>query len=338
MCRYMSAVYGGRNDLKTWTTRKILLMYTCSAFGFLDTKRMRSLLADSAKPVASLAGDEGGDRPSMKQHDKAMEIRGVAENQLHLACLMYGDDSNRQKQTLLTTLLGSLADWHGQQNKELRTASASIPWMLQQLNGGLWGHIKATLRAVENTGAYDAMGIQTCWKQQHDTPKHHPMIKENDDLSTLAWELCVSIVRHRLSRTLCLLEGWPHKCVLLLDPAKRGATFAELRADYEIHLQLRACPQAWAKRIVARSAFETRSLQQIVLACEMESWTMTERLREGRSWHLSCRRSVNHLAQVMFEHHIVCECVFNAARSHQGVAFSHQLAVQQRQRRMCVRV
>lgn len=279
LCLYMGALYKGRSDPRRWTTRKILYIYACMALGLRDTKQTQRMLQERAQAAAvtSLPGDGPGDRPTMNQGDRAVQVKTTAENQMHLACLMYADETNREKQALITAVPGPTGDWHGRQNKESRTAEAGISWQMRQSQHDLLECLRATLSKVNSFDGYSAMGVETSWKVQEDVPVHHPMVKGNDDMSSLLFDISFSLVRHRAMRTLPMWEGWPKRCALLPGPEMQETVMCELRNDSENFKCLAKMPQSWAKRIVARSAFRTRSLEQIVLACAKEAWQMTSR-------------------------------------------------------------
>jgi hypothetical protein len=279
LCRYMGAIYKGRSDLLTWTTRKILYLFSCMQLGYLEGKKTRQLLKQNAAAgVEVLEGN--ADRPTMQQGDKELSVKAVAENQLHVACLMYADESNREKQYLITTVLDEVATWHGKQNHELRSAESVVPWELKQIGGQLMTCLRGTLAKISETSLYDKMGIETCWSACVDMPVGHPQVKGNDDMCKLLFDFTLSLFHHRLIRTLPYLEGWPKRCVLLTAPEHREEAMAALKDDYENFKMIEAIHDQWAKKIVSRSSFSTRSLQQIVLACEKEGWVNTDRWNE----------------------------------------------------------
>ena len=73
--------------------------------------------------------------------DEVKKARAITNNNLAIACLYYSDYENRQKQSMIGAIGGSVYKWHCLQNKQLRSAEKTYEFEMQMLSGQWKDHI-----------------------------------------------------------------------------------------------------------------------------------------------------------------------------------------------------
>ena len=178
-------------------------------------------------------------QPTLKSHSKAATVRSVAENQVHIASMMYSDISNRDTQMITLVAAEAATDWHSAQNKQLRTLSSVHEWELRQIQVGLKELLTTTLKAALDDSSLKKCGLDQTWdsdmvRRLHTDARMGKLVEQRDRAQLL--HSCVfSLLLRRCVSLLPLGQSWP-RCFVLLqgNPYCANAALLELKTDYDM--------------------------------------------------------------------------------------------------------
>ena len=110
------------------------------------------------------------------------------------------------------------------------------------------------------------------------------VIMEHEDAATLSGRMALSLVAHRIRRSLWLVESYPVSLLRLLHPDAEVASrcLQDFKLDYEIFTRLAKTerPTAVMRAVLARSVFQLISVKQVVSAFEESGWALTPGIRQ----------------------------------------------------------
>ena len=256
--------------------------FVCIECDMLGSKAVSKLLL---RPGPGEAFGEGGGTTSSNQvtlEDRS--FRSGLQNALVVSTLYLSDRVNRRRLKLIVAIARHVRLWHGQQSKELRSASASLEWMLDQVGRGeLYRHVNAMLAALGNEAVLD--DCEFC--VDADTapigmkPSNYIVIVD-DELSETMGQFCLALVAARMRRCLGILQGWPRRMIAALIPEKTADTIMQLQEDWAIFEEYRAWPgqRKVDKIIIGRSALNLVVNKQLAAALDDTGGTMTVQLAE----------------------------------------------------------
>ena len=242
-------------------------------------------VAPLAKDTAGAAKDVGM-KSSAQNNESAM--RKACGNLLSLAAMMYSSDHNQLLERIIVHICAPLEAWHSSQNKELRSAHASIDWSCHQLSCGLLDMCNNTAGALRDSVAFPRLGFTVLtdlrvaeeWVQRMPREKQIDLQDTEDDLAVKMGSLCLGVLGSFLSRLPCFFRGWPMGSVRFLDDSTSGNALALLLEDKRRFDALCASDNPAHKHFAERSCFQCVPAQQIV-AMALEEGAVTARLKHA---------------------------------------------------------
>lgn len=137
--RFMSLIREGAQEMSWWHTRKHNQTIVCVQEGLLSDGKIGTYISQKQKlkEVASASGtnDRVDSAPMIDASAEEKAIRAAAQNLLVLSTLLLDDDMHCRLLKLIVHTYSPWDAWHSTQNKTLRSAGSSAPWLLGQLGG-----------------------------------------------------------------------------------------------------------------------------------------------------------------------------------------------------------
>ena len=187
---------------------------------FLKGKRLEERLVIKAG-LAEHVGEGGGTTNPVRVTLEDRSLRNCCQNSVAIAALVLADTTNERIVSLIVSASESLLDWHTTQSQELRDVTRTSAWLLDQISGGIEGHINTTLRSLMSVKVLDKCGFLRPPPTDPDALEYALLLE--DDFADIAGQYVVALVAQRRRRLLYLLEGWPWKAQL----CRKGGAVAD---------------------------------------------------------------------------------------------------------------
>ena len=278
--RFFATVRESRSEDQQWHHRLLGYTLACLELDLLKGAKLEKIAFSvpvGAKQTmqSASASDEAG-------------LRKICGNLLVMATMMYGSSEHRLLQRLVVAVSSPLEEWHGMQNKALRSASATVPWLTDQLlHQGPCQVISDTWQVLQQGSALDRMGFtliydvpggQT-WRKTHGEDVRARVIEDEDVRAEHAGDLSLYLAGAFLHRTAWMHRGWPARSVLLLDPGARHDTLQALQRDFDNFEKLIQEDRANLEYLRTRSLFQIRPVQHLCRCLKVEGWKVTGRMQ-----------------------------------------------------------
>lgn len=279
MNRFMAVLSTARAERPKWHAR--LMAYTYIAIE-MDLLHGKALRGDQVAPHIVVQESAASTTTCSKRSSERTEthLRRSSGNMLLIGMFMFADRTNMVKQDIVSLVAGPVEAWHAEQSRRLRSTTESSLWIRDQLCGGFFGNMLAILRCFENIAALARCGFNI--------PRGDEQVRlGNGCAEDISFEcevagymglLALSLVGHRIRRSLWLLMGWPARSVLVKEGGElAGRVVATLSRQFEDHTTLighfRHIPKVTA--IINRSMFNLMCVKQHVQALVKSDWVVS---------------------------------------------------------------
>lgn len=141
----------GRLEGPRWHSRLLCYLVTCLQEGMFAGSPFDEMLK-KAKVMRPTPGEEGGSTVVETQEEAV--LRKASKNALVIATLMLADPVNQNRQRCILSILEAVELWHGLQNRELRSTSATQAFLTKQILGEYWTPLVAACSKLHLTANF----------------------------------------------------------------------------------------------------------------------------------------------------------------------------------------
>ena len=173
------------------------------------------------------------------------------------------------------------AEWHGETSKELRSTSASAPFLLRQLKGEFCDKMHETWQATTDVGRLNEVGftIPTKSSLQNTWEAYHAASREDGLFATLA-HTCAGINGQRVRRTAGAFLSWNGRSVFFTEDTPRAQD--EIIAMQEDHdnfnyLKSKVAEVEGLEDMIQRSPWNWISVEQTYRVLKEENFKINGR-------------------------------------------------------------
>lgn len=223
-------------SLRRWHRGEWERSFLCLESDMLKGKGVQKLVLrpGEAEAMADGVGSTCSNRISIEDRS----LRSCMQNALAISVCFLQDSLNFRRLNVIVAACLPVKEWHGRQSAKLRSAEASLEFMLSEFgNMEFFTHVHEVLGVTSSFSALERCEF---------TIPHSPKISDENDLVLLDDEmadslgqLSVALAFARLKRALCFLQGWPHGLIGLLVPERRERTAKAFTDDLRIFRELK---------------------------------------------------------------------------------------------------
>eukprot|EP00971_Amphidinium_carterae_P054426 1072187-Amphidinium_carterae.1 len=203
--RFFSTTHNARESLHLWTLRFFQYSFCGLELDMLKNPADATLNLKDTDDTANMGESKTTDSTQPTIVDKAMQRK--AGNAMTVSIGILADKTNLMQTRAICTVSEPLEKWHFRQNKLLRAASSTIPWLLEQQGGAFMGSLCETLRLLQDPGPLRFCGLALPSKKV--VVPNMGEVFWQDEIASLMADFALSLCSNRLQRCLWLLEGWP---------------------------------------------------------------------------------------------------------------------------------
>ena len=195
--------------------------------------------------------------------------RSCLQNALVVSTLFLQEVSNKRRLQCFVAVSKVLRKWHGDQNKQLRSAPGGVKWIMEQVcRGGFMCHIWDLTRSVYGDGVLVECGFTVPlargpWRGNND------MVIDDDEHADGMGQFANALAIARMKRCLHLF-GWPLSWARALDKWKTQDVITEFLYDKQVFDSLKRCEHRLKsdELYLDRSVFQLVAVQQHLAALE----------------------------------------------------------------------
>ena len=258
--RFVNCIRAMRAELPHFVDRKFIYLHTCLELDMMSGAKFRKLALQGHTIDKSTS--------SKKETHEESALRKSCQNQMVLTCMWMLDADAEQIDRLIVFIMEPWEQWHGFQNKTLRTAAAALDWSQAQLQGDFVNTLTAVWRRVHSERLVGECMLIAPFRGFCMEGKENEIVRE-DELAAKAISLASGVTFWRLKRSAWLLLGWNSRSVLFLssDETCVRKELASLRQDLQAFevAKRNVDDVSGLSRFVQRSQFALPSVQQIAL-------------------------------------------------------------------------
>lgn len=116
LVRFMRAIYKARAEDVLWNRRALIYTVLCLELGYESSKKRSDMLASVKSRLGSSSSsskvDVDDQKETMTREQKILAIKGAAENQVHIACMMFSDREQQLTQRCIVHVCDAATQWH----------------------------------------------------------------------------------------------------------------------------------------------------------------------------------------------------------------------------------
>jgi hypothetical protein len=273
MSRFFGCLHKFRfEEDRLWHTRLVGLLYWAVMAGKMSKSSMLEL--DRSKCQVKV-GEAESAMPVPQGNYELKQLRSLCDNGLHMAVVVYSHGENLSKMRAICAITRAVGDWHGEQNRTLRSVQGASRWLKAQCAGAFFDPLVDVLSCLTCPAALSRMGLDIGLDTStRDLPLEHPRVAQANDLASFAAGLALTLVGCRERRCLWLTAGWPTMFCLLAheDPDLRGKTRDQLKNDLKHFEWLKQGGRRSLTLVCKRSCFNTASVKQLVAVMSRFGW------------------------------------------------------------------
>jgi hypothetical protein len=143
--RFMEVLRRMRSDLDHLSPQSFCYLHTCLEMDMLGGGQFGKLVVnESVLPRKSTS--------SRVETAEESSLRKACANQMVLATMFLLDPDTRMLERIIVTTTMPWEQWHGEQNRDLRSTSASEPWLRRQLKRDFARPLRNHLREPDAEG------------------------------------------------------------------------------------------------------------------------------------------------------------------------------------------
>ena len=275
--RFMSLVMQGKKEAKYWTMRRVVYESCC-----LENDELKGKFVDAMIKVANPGVHAEKASTSSKKMDAVdVAVHKSAANTMAVAVHVLSKPHNRRRLHMFLEASIPVQLWHAAQNKNLRSAPATLEWLLNATVGDEC--MKHMCRLWAGVSLGPALLRQGFWLHQPDgPPPSEECLVVEDAFANEAGSWCLAMLYRRLCRCLPLLEGWPNSTVRMLgDAATANKEIDRFERDIKNFDFLCACADSTpgVETIVQRHLFQRKTNRQIIEAFKESEFNITDSIK-----------------------------------------------------------
>jgi hypothetical protein len=283
MGKYQQFVTNGKKTIGLFALKGLLYGFACHMGGHKVQAPPKPPCATTVGAASSSSSVPHGayeveGKATLKQigisHDV---VAPTGANQMIKAAGIYNDISRYYKHNMVISVLSATAKFHSEQNVELRSADAVVPWELEMLKGKVHKHVRLTMYMTIAVKYYDNYGIECGWRPTK-VCIASARVQCSDCYVDMLWGLCFALFRQHSARNLTFTHGYPRRFQLLLDETSRADFIVELEKDIQYSTEFADIESPWAMKIQRRSVFMRKDVQQLQFCLFIENNIATARL------------------------------------------------------------
>jgi hypothetical protein len=201
----MVAVHEGSSLRKRWIASLFQYEFVALEMDMLKNRSLRETM--KAPPKGSDEASTCATSSSLVTMDDRT-LRSVAQNALVIAMLFLQDFGNKVILQIMIGVCEKVMQWHTSMEREIRSVTRASRWLVSQTHGGFFDHVwDIWLSLVEEQvvkhcglGAYQEKAVVDLGEED---------IMEHEDAAALSGRMALSLVAHRIRRSLWLVESYP---------------------------------------------------------------------------------------------------------------------------------
>eukprot|EP00971_Amphidinium_carterae_P332007 6465886-Amphidinium_carterae.1 len=281
LCRWYQLFVRLRSFMVDWHSLIVVLLRVLIAEKFLEHLVTTTMGSESKDGVLKQT-ESGGSVPTKKSSaEEVRALRSACKNAMELTLALLLDNMNRVRGFLLEERTRPVHEWYAKQAKEVRSATASLAWHLEQLGGGWIEPLRRTLDCLSNAEFLARVGLRTSKRALSErVDAQHALLKEEQQVSSMCGEFVFRLIYRRVVREAWFTSGYPSVFALLIMPETRAAALHRLRKDYELFQEARSKDDAVLRKVVARSPFQLPCVMQVLSHLRLQEWVVDTALVE----------------------------------------------------------
>ena len=246
VARFCSVVAGARALVQSWHCRAFELGIASIEGNMLTAKHLPSIAMKF----------KGGDEASRgEEHTTSRAVVSTVDRLLHscgangvvVSLALVSDDVNKRHLAAVLHAGQIAMDWSGSAAKQMKSITENQAWFVQQIGGGLAGHVGMILSTLES-GSYlrDASLVPAVCCKDSTTVG---VLAFEDEVANLGGTFVVNLAKHQLKRFLWFF-GYPHMLHVLNGGSaeEQRKSMQNFKLDLQIFGSCRAActPQLWS--------------------------------------------------------------------------------------------
>lgn len=168
LARFMGIVKQAEKDQRIWSKKAWVYLAASMQLGYESTAKVRRILQEMK--ATAVGGKrlpkENEVKPSVRSGAREGQLRSVAENQLHIAAMMYSDFENRIVQQICLVAATEVSQWHSAQNHILRDLDSVQAFEQEQIQNGIREVLTKTMSKLSSPVALASCEIKARWSLQ----------------------------------------------------------------------------------------------------------------------------------------------------------------------------
>ena len=273
LCRFQDLVAAGEANVKFWAIDAFERTTVALELDFLKGRGFNERIRLKMGATEEIA--EGGCSTSTKLVTAEMRsLRSCAANAVVISVSLLSDTQNRRVVNSFLSAASVIKEWHGHQNKVLRSGLAAREWLVQQVAGlGYMRHVSLVVGRLGNVGCLAESGfVVSVGEAEHASMQD--AINE-DFYADVYGQVMMNMASARMRRGLWLTSGWPLRMTAALGGvASAERTVALFRRDVEAweDFQEYVARTGRGKKWLERHCFRQRANLQYVEALRDLRW------------------------------------------------------------------
>lgn len=216
--RFMSSVTAARDNVCSWHLDLFERLTLCLELDFVRGQQFLEKIVH-LRPGKQESSGESAPTASNALTIEARSLRGCAANAVAISALMLSDANNRRIVHGIVGLTIKVREWHVQQNRQLRDATACCAWTAAQAHLDFMQHVVDIVDSLQEQRMLEAAGFLDF---DYAAEVTNGDVIDDDFMAALLWKFCWNLVGARLRRGLYLF-GWPTQLVVMLRDDDAGA-------------------------------------------------------------------------------------------------------------------
>lgn len=273
--RFQGAVTCPMEAIPLWHTLLFERLYLALEQDWMTGKSFNEQIVLRSGPAEQVTEDGGTIGKRVTIEDRS--LKSCATNAVVISCLLLGSPDNKRILASIVQASQHVKEWHGHQNRTLRSTEASQRWLCEAASGQYMVHVESVIGDFESFGALQAVGAKL------HTPKaereYNAEMLVEDEHCEIWTNFSLALVAARCARGLWLTVGWPGRMVAVLDANNREEVLRDMRLDLEIWDELQGISgkTALEQALQGRHLFNLTCNRQYLVGLQETGWQATER-------------------------------------------------------------
>lgn len=217
LCRWFGWLDAAERFLETWHVRLLTYLWVCviSGYGGLIDHELMQGRSEAPLQEASAADAE----PMSRSNQRIETLRGRCRNTLHLTAGWMADSSNREFLQAIVHLVRPLREWHGAQNKAVRSPVEAREFFIECARGGGLKPLDEMMQSFRNSSSLEAFGFRINYNPNARSPPADLEfdLREEASLAQRLVHIAFALAKHRIMSMTHYMYSFPGAFVLALS-------------------------------------------------------------------------------------------------------------------------